>query len=491
MSDTIFDKNFVFCSICHQRAATGNPLILTSCAHILCDKHLPVDNICPICKTNDISTIRLIKQQVLPNDVKLFFQPLPTLIENIYNISIFQINGLNEQVHYYQVHCIKLREKVARQQQLLYQAKNELDKIPLLKQKIQYLEGSVQSLTRTISATTKNKTPIVDDYLNGSKYKTSPFLNKKSNTSFGLNSENSYMHTQPPPTVDLTIDSDDYNEEQQQQQNFVSKLKRSQVLRHYNQKSLQYQGSPKEKNKNNRNLYSNNRGNTNVRANTVGLSSYKNRNTNNKRNLRMNDHTFSTNSSANGTKSNDDLIAAESTQINKFNSSSEYVLHPTKNTFSPEQRQFKTGILSPRSNNNNEKYSNYYAKNNKQYGENNISMFNGKKTNLITPPEKDLPSNSTNNNLQIHDDGIQRKRMNSTLASGRIRFPTSLEKLKIGKRKPVTGNSPTIAQYLKRRSVTSQIDSPNNFANNKNMIDNNCIGTKQLHRGQTSTNNYR
>lgn len=498
MSDALFDKNFVFCSICHQRAATGNPLILTSCAHILCDKHLSMDNICPICKTNDISTVRLVEQQTLPKDVKLFFQPLPTLIENIYNISIFQINGLNEQIHYYQSHCIKLREKVARQQQLLYQAKNELDKIPLLKQKIQYLEDSIQSITRNVSTTNKNKTPVTKDHLKGSKHKVSSFFNRKTNTSFGLNSTDSYVQTQPPPTVDLTIDNDDYNDQQQQQkqqqqQNFVSKLRRSQALRHNTQKSLQYKDFSKEKDQNNRDLYSKNKRSTNVRANTISLSSYKNGQINNKRNLRINDSIASANGHTDGLKLYDDLIAAESTQINKFNSSSEYILQPTQNTFSPERIQFKTGIQSPRSNNNNnnEKYGHYYTENNKQYRENDIPMLKCKKANLITPPEKNLSSNTTNNNSQIYNDKTQRKRMNTTLASGRIHFPTPLEKLKIGKRKPITNNSPTMAQYLKRRSATSQIILPSNFANNKNTINNGSIGNKQLYRGQTSTNNYK
>lgn len=73
--------------------------------------------------------------------------------------------------------------------------------------------------------------------------------------------------------------------------------------------------------------------------------------------------------------------------------------------------------------------------------------------------------------------------MSSALVSGRIQFPTPLEKLKIGKKKPITSNSPTNVQYLKRRSVTSQLNSPNNSVNN--------IGKTQSYRGRTSMNNYR
>lgn len=459
MSDSIFEQNFVFCAICHQKAATGNPLILTSCAHILCDKHFPKNDICPICKTNDFSTISLTDEQTLPNDVKIFFQPLPTLLESIYNASIFQINGLNEQVYYYQSHCIKLREKVARQQQLLYQAKNELDRIPLLKQKIQKLEDSVESLTRNITNTSKNETPVNGSNVNGTKYKISSFFNKKSNSSFGLTSKNSYTQAQPPPTVDLTIDSDDYDEQQQQ---FISKLKQSQNLRHHGQKSLQYQGSPKVKEKNNRNLYNSNKRNVNIRANTVGLGSNEGRNINNKGNFRINN-----NNDPNSFKSYDDLAVAESTQINKLNSSSDYISQPKQNTLSPEQTRFKSGIQSPGSIYDNKKNNYYYPSNDKQYYKNNISLLNNNKTNLITPPEN----------------GLSRRRMSSALVSGRIQFPTPLEKLKIGKKKPITSNSPTNVQYLKRRSVTSQLNSPNNSVNN--------IGKTQSYRGRTSMNNYR
>lgn len=153
ISDSIFKQIFIFCALCHQRATTGNSLFLTSCTHILSHKYLPKNGICPICKTYDFSTISLIEKQTLPNDVNLFFQPLTTLIENIHDVSVFQNNGLNEQIQYFQAHCIKMRERVARQQQLLYQAKKELDKIPFLKQKIQYLEESIKNLIRNVTTT--------------------------------------------------------------------------------------------------------------------------------------------------------------------------------------------------------------------------------------------------------------------------------------------------------------------------------------------------
>lgn len=101
----------------------------------------------------------------------------------------------------------------------------------------------------------------------------------------------------------MTTDSDDYNEQQQQP---ISKLKHSQTLRHYGQKTPQYKEFPKEKGINNRNLYDNNGGNTKVRANTFGLGSYTHQNINNEKNT-------SNNNSENSFKSYDDLAVAEST----------------------------------------------------------------------------------------------------------------------------------------------------------------------------------
>ena len=90
----------------------------------------------------------------------------------------------------------------------------KLDKILFLKQKIQYLEESIKkkNLTRNITTTNSGKTPTTEGYLNGSRAKISSFFNKQTLTlHFSFNSRDSYIQIQPPPTVDLTTDSDDYN----------------------------------------------------------------------------------------------------------------------------------------------------------------------------------------------------------------------------------------------------------------------------------------
>lgn len=449
MSESVFNQNFVFCFVCHQRSSTGSPLMLTSCAHTLCNKHLSQNNVCPVCNNKDISTIKLIDERTLPNDVKLFFEPLPNALESIYNISLFQISGLNEQVQYYQTHCIKLREKVARQQQLLYQAKNELDTIPVLKQKIQFLEENLKSFNNS-----KSVRSICNNSV-GSINRASSFFQRKGNASFSSSNKD------PPPTVDLTLDNDEYNEQQQ----FISKLKQTNTLR-----NPQRNQSVQPNNLTSLHPY-NYKGTNgtvkNVRANTVDLNYPQNKGDNSVRRL-----SNTKNISKNISNSNEDIAMAESTQLNKFNSSSEYQV------MSPGQIPSISGIPSPNSSNNKNKY--YHSS---------ISMNPGNQ--VVTPPGRDIGSNIKG--LGMPKDDLQRRRM-STIASGRIQFPTPLEKLKIGKRNTTTNdkNQPSMLQYMKRRSATSQIDSPNSkqFANKISKNNNNNKNKGSHYRGQTA-NNFR
>ncbi|CAI4047042.1 hypothetical protein SKDZ_12G4200 [Saccharomyces kudriavzevii ZP591] len=201
MSDSIFEQPFVYCGVCHRRTSHGDPLRLTSCAHILCSQHSPLTSkVCPICHSSDISIIKLVESKQLPTDIRIFFEPLPPLLESLYNVSQFQLKGLSNQCQYYQNHCLKLREKCARQQQLLYQAKVELDSMAGLKKRIQELETVL-------------------------KHSNVPSI------SLGLMSTktNHQIHYQPPPTVDLTVD--DNSLEEFEAKSFIKKLKKNSSLR--------------------------------------------------------------------------------------------------------------------------------------------------------------------------------------------------------------------------------------------------------------------
>ncbi|CCK69043.1 SUMO ligase CST9 KNAG_0B06130 [Huiozyma naganishii CBS 8797] len=201
-SEQLFGQPFVFCHVCHQRSSPQDPLSLTSCAHTLCSKHLTSNRRCPVCCTNDVSVIKLVDKRTLPRDVGLFFEPVSDILETVCSVSQFQTNGLLSQVQYYQSHCVKLREKVARQQQLLHQAKQELDAIPKLKQRVRELESQRQE------APTNN------------------FFYKKG--ARATDSASRGAGFQPPPTVDLTLD---YMDDEEQ---FVTKLRKNSTLRNKN-----------------------------------------------------------------------------------------------------------------------------------------------------------------------------------------------------------------------------------------------------------------
>lgn len=205
MPEGLFDQPFVYCGVCHKHSTKEEPLYLTSCAHTLCLQHLN-NTICPICGTRDILVIKLVETKQLPEDIRILFQPIPAVLENLYNVSQFQITGLVNQCQYYQENCIKLREKCARQRQLLYQAKEELDAVAKLKSRIAELEASL------------------------------------ARRSGHMNSSGSSVFTamKPPDTVDLTGDD---HVLQRDEQSFIQKLKTSSSLRNKLQQPLKRQTS--------------------------------------------------------------------------------------------------------------------------------------------------------------------------------------------------------------------------------------------------------
>lgn len=145
LMDNLYLQHFVHCGVCHKRAGKGDSLWLTSCAHLLCDTHLTPSKICSICGNKDISCIKLGEQKKpVPAEVQAYFEPVTTMVENVYNVAQFQVRGLTEQCEYYQKACITLKDKCGRQQQLLFKAKQELDNIPKLRQRIKELEDKLR-----------------------------------------------------------------------------------------------------------------------------------------------------------------------------------------------------------------------------------------------------------------------------------------------------------------------------------------------------------
>lgn len=201
MAAGIFDQLFVHCGICHKYSSQEDPLYLTSCAHTLCSQHINF-KICPICHISDILVIKLTDSKQLPDEIKMLFQPIPSLLENIHNVSQFQITGMVNQCHYYQSVCERLKEKCARQKQLLFQAKQELDSAAHLKNRIAELESLLQSQSQSHSRSQLQSTPSTSALFSG------PRINHRASD-----------------TVDLTL------EDNNQEESFIRKLKNTNSLR--------------------------------------------------------------------------------------------------------------------------------------------------------------------------------------------------------------------------------------------------------------------
>lgn len=202
MSGELFNQQFVHCAICHKQSSRQYPLYLTSCAHILCSEHLG-GKVCTICKTNDVLAIKLEEKKEMPDEIKTLFQPIPSMLESLYNASQFQITGLINQCHYYKENCLKLSEKCGRQRELLLQAKQELDSVVQLESKIQELESCLRKQKRTTLSGIRTNSP-------------------------SSSSSTIFTQQKPPDTVDLTTEESLSDKEEK---NFIERLKITSSLR--------------------------------------------------------------------------------------------------------------------------------------------------------------------------------------------------------------------------------------------------------------------
>ncbi|CCE61747.1 hypothetical protein TPHA_0B00750 [Tetrapisispora phaffii CBS 4417] len=227
----MFDQWFVYCGVCYRRSSAEDPLLLTSCAHILCSQHWNSSfNSCSICQAVDISVIELAEGRRMPPDIMAFFQPFNQLLETVYNVSQFQTIGLVNQCKHFQEYVIKLQATCSKQRQILYQTKAEIDSIPKLRQKIKFLESELEN-ERMLKSNRGTKRNITNNGTNNNNKMN--FLTSSSKDSFrhhslkrseshGFLRGSNNMSRNPPPTVDLTIDDDNNADEI-----FLKKLKKN------------------------------------------------------------------------------------------------------------------------------------------------------------------------------------------------------------------------------------------------------------------------
>ncbi|EDO15599.1 hypothetical protein Kpol_483p18 [Vanderwaltozyma polyspora DSM 70294] len=216
-----FDQLFVYCGVCHRRSSKEDPLFLTSCAHILCSQHWDskLGRNCTLCSAGDVSVVVLSDARPLPPDITVFFQPIEQTLETLYNVSQFQMTGLVNQCRFYQDHVVTLQAKCAKQRQLLFQAKNELDSIPKLKTKISELELQLRTYQ-------KRDTPFFTSkqHFKSDRVSSMSSASERNGNSIFSNMKNHLPD--PPATVDLTLD-----DENELEQAFVRKLKKNSNLK--------------------------------------------------------------------------------------------------------------------------------------------------------------------------------------------------------------------------------------------------------------------
>lgn len=149
---------WVNCSCCHKPYGENeqDSFWLTSCAHILCEKHYKSNmSCCPLCGKHGISLLSLDGDtSQLPLEVQSFFIPFTAQLEPLYTVANFQWDSMAQLCQYYRQMCLKLQEKCNRQRQLLYQAKTELDKYSVLKNDLKTRNGDLLQTASAMSTPT-------------------------------------------------------------------------------------------------------------------------------------------------------------------------------------------------------------------------------------------------------------------------------------------------------------------------------------------------
>lgn len=116
---------YVFCGVCFKEDGAFS---LTSCAHIVCDKHTrPDGEACPVCEMAETATIKLDSEE-FPKELKSYFGPFLPSLEHIYAIAKFQFERLLELVKHQKAAIGKMTERVAHQKDVMRSVREELVK---------------------------------------------------------------------------------------------------------------------------------------------------------------------------------------------------------------------------------------------------------------------------------------------------------------------------------------------------------------------------
>lgn len=98
---------------------------------------------CPLCHHPEVSLVRVDNR--LPSEIRPFFTPFPSQVEQLFAAAQFQYCGMTEKIQYQQELVEKLVNKVNKQKELLLIAKEKVSQISELENTVKRLQGRLQS----------------------------------------------------------------------------------------------------------------------------------------------------------------------------------------------------------------------------------------------------------------------------------------------------------------------------------------------------------
>ncbi|RCK54333.1 Chromosome stability protein 9 [Candida viswanathii] len=100
--------------------------------------------VCPVCRTPNISTVPI--NTALPDELRTFFIPTPQQIDLLNSSGKFQYCALMDRINHYKSTITKLNEKIKKQKEFLYAAKEEITHLSKYKSQVEELNQEIASL---------------------------------------------------------------------------------------------------------------------------------------------------------------------------------------------------------------------------------------------------------------------------------------------------------------------------------------------------------
>ncbi|KAI5964683.1 uncharacterized protein KGF55_001752 [Candida pseudojiufengensis] len=145
---------FICCGVCYKGhldlKQVNEQLCLTSCAHITyhsLNNSSGIDS-CPICHSENISTIVI--DQSIPSDLNHFFTPVTQQLNNFSNSCQHQFNTLINKVEHLTQLNNKLNDKIKKQKEFLYAAKEEITHLNKYKSQVEDLKLEIKELNNKL-----------------------------------------------------------------------------------------------------------------------------------------------------------------------------------------------------------------------------------------------------------------------------------------------------------------------------------------------------